>query len=234
MTQTAAAEVPTMGTETLHEATQAALANLPTDVDPSPLTGLFFAFKQSVGEMANQAQAHEVVDGASSAKATEMVSQLKTLSTAIEKRRKLIVAPYNQITKAVNAPCKDLQGTIKRTIGFLERRQGKYLKAEEDKRIAAAEAMQPDPEEGQGAEVVHLEVAAPKTETELGRTRLKTVKEWAITDPSKACAAAWNSRFKQITDAIAPWVNQAIKDGAEEIPGVEVVEVAVAKTSVRR
>jgi protein-tyrosine-phosphatase len=231
MTEAAVEYISNMGTDELHSATQAALVNLPVDVDPAPLTNLFFSFKGALGELADRAQLHEVNSASTCAQATEMVAQLKKLSSAIEKRRKVIVAPYTRITKEVNRPCKELQDHIKRILGFLDRRQTAYLEEEEQKRQEAAAAV---PQMEPGDTTVDFIAPAPKVETEIGRTRLKTNVEWAITDPALIVVEAWNTRHKQIEAAVAPYINDLIKKGTEKIPGVEILEVKKAKTTVRR
>ena len=154
----------------------------------------------------------EVVDEASA-----FLRQVKDAENGLEKKRLEFTAPLNQSLSAINATFRTLREPLEKARTLLT---GKILawKQEETRKIEAEEAKARKLQAYH--ESVGHTVSAPKVlerlDNKIGNTQ--TVKYWVykVEDLAKV-----PDQYKVINP---PMVNQAIRDGVRDIPGIKIYQ----------
>ncbi len=121
-----------------------------------------------------------------------------------------------------------------------EARRKAEAEAAEKARQAAAEAEAkhepPPPPEPVVIPAVPDVPAETRSKVETATASVDLVWDWHIEDLFAALQnqALVDARQKELTKAIAPWINAQVKAGAREIPGVAIYQTEKVKTRVRR
>lgn len=224
-------------------------------LNPDYLVTRFDEFEPIMAEIQEKADAHEVVDDASSGQCAEMATQARKVMNEIEKKRKSVLAPYQAVTGAVNSCCKSIKDRLLSVQRLLEGKNQPYLIEQERQRREAEEAARKEAErqrrEAEAArkaaekknepapevvEPVAVAVAPPaetKLKSEHGTQGVVTEWVWEILDLQALPSPCFQSRAKQIEGAVTPWINAQVKAGVREIPGVRVFQKQVVKTRAR-
>lgn len=190
----------------------------------------FDQYLDMVSEMVEAAKVHAVVDSISNEKAVAMAGQAKAITNKIEKLRKSIVDAPNQFVKSVNNFAKQYTGKLSDIESHLKTKINRYQVEQQRARIEAqrkadeeaAKLQKLIDTEAKDAGLEPVLVAAPVipaqtvTRTDNGSASLRNVWTWKLVD-----FAAVPIEFKDI-DVKA--VNQAVKAGIRNIPGIEIYE----------
>ena len=207
---------------------------LPIPADPfdlAPVRARLEPYRIQIEEMASQAQAHKVTDDVTLRAAVEMGNQAKTLGKSIDLARKSILEEPEKYVKAVRSLAKSftdnlgfVEANLKEKIGrYQYQRQMEERKRQEEARKAAEELQARLDAEAKKANVEPVKVAAPVvpaaprvTRTEAGSAHIRTKWEGAVVDPSKVP--------REYCEPSQRLINEAVKAGVREIPGVVVEE----------
>ena len=177
---------------------------------------------------------HEIVDDQTNAIAIDLVAQIKTLAKKLETKRKEIVAEPNKFVRQVNSFCKKFSEPLTAAEKALKTKIGQYQYRLELERRKKEEEIRKKNEELQRKleeEAKKVGVEAPKitplpaskspdervVRTDTGASA-HTRKTWKaeIVDPGKVPREYCEPSMKLI--------NNAVKMGVREIPGVRIYQ----------
>lgn len=192
-----------------------------------------------IGVMVEQAERAEVKDIESAEKAADLAKWFRVLIKKIDEERTILVKPLNDHVKMINGRFKNSvvrleagQATIDRKILAFKVEEEKRLKAEaaerrrleEEAAIKRAEELEAAGKGTEANAVIENAAAAPAPVAKVGTMRgsygaVATVRQvWTfeIDDISKVPA--------DYLEVKSSAVNQAIRDGVREIPGLRIYQ----------
>jgi hypothetical protein len=190
----------------------------------------FDRYQETVENMVIQAGRHVVTDDDSNSHAVAMAGQAKAISGKIEKMRKSLVEEPNQYVKAVNNFAKQYTGKLASIETELKTKINRWQVEQQRARLEAqrkaeAEAKRIQEQidrESKAAGVDPIQIATPVipvttvTRTDNGSASLRKVWTWKLTDFGSV-----PDEYKVINDKA---INQAVRTGIRNIPGVEIFE----------
>lgn len=213
----------------------------------SPIRTILDEFEEKVSSMSQEVEDHEVKDNVSSKRAVNMASQAKQMISAIEDRRLEVVRPYKKITSEIDKKCKALSDKLFEIQSVAEEKNKPYLvmkKREHYEKFAYERAKALIIQEnlnreyalkGETAPLIVTGVPNPYlSQTDLGEQKLKKVLTWEVLDFHEIPLSAFNTRRKQVVEALSPWINSQIREGVISIPGIRIFEETIIKTILRR
>jgi len=163
-------------------------------------------------------------------KERERLAAIKAEEDRIEAERLAEIARKKAIEEGLAQEEADRQAAIAKEKADKEAaEQAAIVKAEEEKKAEeeAAHIVAPT--------VVVAELPeALKVATESGTADLKKDWAWDIESFSAIPPEAFEARKKEVTKALAPWLNAQVKAGIRTIPGVKVYEKTTLQTRARR
>ena len=149
--------------------------------------------------------------------ASEFLSEVKGLENRIEAKRLEFTKPLNQSLKAINETFKKLSKSLVDARQIVAIRILDWRKAEND-RIAKEEERRrkiQDAHERAGHEV-KAPIILEKLEKRMGDTQARKVWSWKLVDFNKV-----PDSYKEISPVA---INQAIRNGIREIPGLRIFQ----------
>ena len=190
----------------------------------------FDQYLDQVSEMVESAKAHTVTDMATNETAVAMAGQAKAITARIEKLRKSIVDAPNQFVKSVNNFAKQYTGKLADIESNLKTKINRYQVEQQRARIEAQRRADEEAkklqemvnQESKAAGLEPVVVAAPVipaavvTRTDNGSASLRKVWAWKLVNFNMV-----PDELKTINDKA---VNQAVKSGVRNIPGIEIYE----------
>ena len=198
----------------------------------------FNRYKIVIAEMRLKAAAHIVADDETNIVAVEYAGQAKAITKAIEKKRKELVGPLNEVVSQINQFTKPLVAELAEIDQGLNRKITIYKLAQERERLErqrkaneAAQKIQAEINKeaeklGETPAIVVqpvvLEVATV-TRTDSGSASLRTTWTFEVED-----FALLPNKYK-LADRAA--INSEVKAGIRQIPGVRIFEET--KTCIR-
>lgn len=189
-------------------------------------------YRAEIDKMIKAAEAHEVKDDPTDKLAVDMAGQAKRLHNRIEALRKELVDEPNQFVKAVNNLAKEYTTPLKKVENELKRKSGTYkyqkeLERKEAERKAREEAEKLQKKLDEQAKEKGVEaptVPTPVMPKEDSVTRGET---GATSHIRKQWKAEIEDEAKVPREYCIPsqkLINEAIKAGVREIPGVKIFE----------
>lgn len=207
-----------------------------SNLDPDrACTVLREKFYPSIEEMKEQADAHQVVDDGSYKNAIAMAGQAKELVKKLEKTRKEIISEPDSFVRQVNKFVKSFKDQLEQIETGLKRkieaharrleqeRREKERKAREEAERVQAELNKKAEESGTDpVEVAPPVVEQPKvTRAETGAAvHMRKEWTWELEDIKQVPA--------EYLEVKKTAVNQAVKAGIREIPGIKIYETEKA------
>lgn len=220
-------------------------------MDPSHLVEPMRGYKMDLARMYNEIDELKVIDDATSAQATAMATQAQQFFNKIEKQRKAIVAPYNNVTGFVNGFAKAVKDDFTNIKGKATAKNRDYLieqdrkrreaearadkqaadhQAELEKKRKAAEKKGEDPAEVISTPIVPVVPKSTTVKTESGSQQIEYEFVPELVNVHQLSEACIKARFKQIDDAVMPWARAQVKAGIHKIPGFVVSKQPKVKT----
>ncbi len=206
--------------------------------DLQPVKDRFAAVSDKIDGMVKASAAHEVKGDESEKKGIEMAGQAKSLYNNIEKQRKEWVEPHNKFVKAVNNLCKVYQEPLKEIESHQKRLGGNYQMQLEMKRREVEKKAQDEArklQEKVNAEAKEKKIDPIEVPLPVAREPEKTkrTEEGSMTYISKWVPTIVDTAAMPDEYIIrAPnmkKINEAIKAGVRDIPGVQIDEVKEAR-----
>jgi len=189
-------------------------------------------YKAKIDEMVEMAKAHEVADDESDKQAVAMAGEAKKLFNRIEGLRKDIVEDPNQFVRSVNNLAKEYNKPLKEIENDLKRKSGHYkYKKEQERREQERKAQEEAAKlqakldkEAKKKKIEPVVVPVPVMPKQDSVTRAETGasshirKQWKgeIVEPEKVP--------REYCVPSQQLINQAVKQGIREIPGVKIWE----------
>jgi hypothetical protein len=197
-------------------------------------------FRTSVEEMKAEAAALEVEDPQGEGKGAEMTAQVKRLRKLIEAKQDEIIREASQFVRAVQAFTlpyrKDLEG-IERAVkeklsDYAYKKEMKRREAEALALKAAAEAQKKIDRQAKAAHIEPVQLPTPvipkqsePVRTESGTTSYVAQWTYEVEDVSKIPA-----RYLLPDPTNKAAVNESIRAGVRDIPGLRIFEKMVTRT----
>ena len=193
----------------------------------------FKRYEKNLADMAAKAGTHLIIDAQTNEEAVTLAGQSKAMFRALEKKRKEVIGPASEFVAAVNQMVKPMTAILTGIEDGLKHRITRYSQEQERRRLEQqrkaneeARSLQDEIEKaavsaGEPSNIVvaPVVVEAPKvTRTASGSASLRTTWAFEVVD-----FAALPDKFKQV-DRVA--INNEIKAGIRQIPGVRVYEQA--------
>jgi len=149
--------------------------------------------------------------------ASEFLRKIKDVENRVEAKRLEFTKPLNESLKAINNTFRQLSEPLTQARKLLTEKILSWRRAEQE-RIAKEEERRRKIQEAH--ERAGHEVKAPiileRPETKMGDTQVRKVWNWELIDFSKV-----PDIYKEINRVA---INQAIRNGAREIPGLEIFQ----------
>ena len=164
-----------------------------------------------------QADSYVIKSAQDADSASEFRRKIKDVENRIEAKRLEFTKPLNQSLSAINETFKKLSRPLKEVRESLTGRILDWWRTEND-RLAKEEERRrkiQDAHERAGHEV-KAPIILERPETKMGDTQVRKVWNWELIDFSKV-----PDIYKEINRVA---INQAIRNGAREIPGLEIFQ----------
>ena len=207
-----------------------------SNLDPDrACTVLREKFYPSIEEMKEQADAHQVTDDGSYKNAIAMAGQAKELVKKLEKTRKEIISEPDSFVRQVNKFVKSFKDQLEQIETGLKR------KIEDHARRLEQERREQERKAREEAERVQAELnkKAEESGTDPVEVAPPVVEQQKVTRADTGAAVhmrkEWTWEIKDISKVPAEYlevkktaVNQAVKAGIREIPGIKIYETEKA------
>lgn len=189
-------------------------------------------YKAEIDKMVDLARAHEVADDDADKQAVAMAGEAKKLHNRIEGLRKDIVADPNQFVRAVNNLAKEYNKPLKEIENDLKRKSGHYKYQKEQERREQERKAQEEAAKLQAKLV--KEAKKKKTEPVIVPIPVMPKQDTvtrAETGASSHIRKQWKGEIEEPEKVPREYcqpsqqlINQAVKQGIREIPGVKIFE----------
>lgn len=203
----------------------------------------FVVYKDRINEMVETARNHEVVDDSSDAKAVVMAGEARKLSKKLDDVRLGATRPYREFAGQVNSLAKSFIGPLEEIVKILKKKNSDYSykklieerKRKEEERKAQEKLQAELDKEAEEAGVDPVQLPAqPAT----GATQEKTMTR-TDTGASASVQLVWKGTIvesekvpREYCEPVQKLIDEAVKQGVREIPGVTIEEVPESRLRV--
>ena len=192
----------------------------------------FIPYLNQINEMIAQAQAHMIIDAETNKQAVAMAGEAKRLAKKIDAQGSQIIEEPNQFVKSVRSFCKDFVGPLGEIEAELKRKIGAWQysvelnRREQETRAqeAARELQKQLDAEAKEKGVESVTVITPVIAKQESVVRSETGTSSHIRKAWKAEVIDESQVPRKYCSSDMKLINQAIKMGVREIPGVRIFE----------